>query len=251
MSKINNSIDLNSPLRYQEIRSIVKKKPALKNLYLETYTKYAKAIQQSPSGIFLEIGSGAGFAKEIIPQLTTSDIVAYEGIDKVMDATKIDMPNESIACICMFNVLHHIADTPRFFTEALRCLVPQGKILMVEPYPGWPGSLIYKYLHHEGFDLSVKKWEFESSGPVSDANNALPYVIFERDREIFKQMFPEFTLAQFTPHTPLRYWLTGGLKEWSLLPKWAFHFSSFIDRTLIKLSPRFGSFVDIELVKNI
>lgn len=243
-------MDLNSPERYQEIRKTVQQKPALKFLYTEVYEKYQACIKRAPAqGSVLEIGSGAGFAKDLIPELITSDVVAYAGVDKILDATHIDFPDNSLACICMFNVLHHVPDTPAFFREALRCLVPGGRIIMVEPYPGWIGSFIYRYIHHEDFDPTVKQWEFVSNGPVSDANNALPYVIFERDRKKFFELFPDFTLAQFTPHTPLRYWLSGGLKSWSLLPSWAYRAASWLDNSLIRLSPKLGSFVDIEIVK--
>lgn len=242
--------DLNSPDRYEEIRRIVRKKGALRRLYLETYQKYLNCLSRcTPDGIVLEIGSGAGFAKEIIPQIMTSDVVSYPGVDLILDATKINFPDNSLSCICMFNVLHHIPNTPAFFNEALRCLAPGGRVCMVEPYPGWIGAWIYQYLHHEDYDPLVESWEFNSKGPVSDGNNALPYVIFQRDIEKFKQQFSSFSIVNFNPHTPLRYWLTGGLKSWSLLPTWAFSFFTWADQKLINISPKFGSFVDIELVK--
>jgi SAM-dependent methyltransferase len=242
-------LDLNNPKRFDDIRAIINKKMSLRLLYLEIYQKYLQCINQSPEGKVLEIGSGAGFVKDIIPQIITSDIIPYAGIDRVIDATHLDFPDQSLACICMFNVLHHISDSPAFFREAARCLVPNGRIFMVEPYAGWVSSLIYRYLHHEDFDLTVDAWEFESNGPVSDANNALPTIIFERDLKKFQQQFPHLELLRYQPHTPWRYWLTGGLKNWSLLPKWAFKFASWADKKFIQISPKLGSFVDIEIRK--
>ena len=146
-------------------------------------------------------------------------------------------------------VLHHIGNTPAFFREAIRCLAPGGRIFMVEPYPGWISVLVYRYLHHEYYNSKSENWEFETKGPVSDANIALPFIIFERDKEKFKQLFPNLLITQFDTHTPLRYWLTGGLKKWTLLPAAAFDFFTWFDKKLIKCSPKFGSFIDIELVK--
>jgi SAM-dependent methyltransferase len=245
------TLDLNSPDRFTEIRAVVFNKASLRLLYAEVYQKYIECLKRcnTSNGTILEIGSGAGFAKEIIPEITTSDVVEYPGIDLILDATQMSFPDNSLSCICMFNVLHHISDTPAFFKEALRCLIPGGRICMVEPYPGWIGEWVYSYLHHENYDPKVRDWQFESRGPVSDGNNALPYVIFERDMEKFKQQFAGLSVTQFQPHTPLRYWLAGGLKKWSLLPKWAFGFFTWIDNKLIEVSPNFGSFVDIELVK--
>jgi SAM-dependent methyltransferase len=242
--------DLNSPERYYEIRSLLTKKNTLRSFYKEVYQKYSNCIQRTPSnGISLEIGSGGGFAKDMLPHIITSDIISYPNVDRIMDATQLDFANGSLSCICMFNVLHHIPNTPQFFKEAIRCLKPGGRIFMVEPYAGWFSSWIYKYIHHEDFDKKVAQWEFISNGPLTDANNALPWVIFERDKARFMQEFPDLSIVQFNPHTPLRYWLTGGLKNWSLLPTWLFKFSTWLDKALIKISPRLGSFVDIELVK--
>lgn len=249
MKDLVDSNDLNSPDRFYEIQSILKNKTSLRSLYQEVYQKYAACIKRSPEGPAIEIGSGASFVKEIVPDIMTSDVVPYPHIDRVMDATQLNFADNTLSCICMFNVLHHIPNTPAFFREALRCLVPGGRIFMSEPYPGWISTWVYRYLHHENFDKKVTQWEFESNGPVSDANNALPYVIFDRDREKFQKLFPELSIVQYKPHTPLRYWMTGGLKKWSLLPQWANGIASSIDNLLIQISPRLGSFVDIELVK--
>lgn len=243
------TIDLNSPERFNDIRATIKKKPAMRLLYLETYQKYLDCMNRCPTGNVLEIGSGAGFVKEVIPQIVTSDIIPYAGVDRVLDATHLDFPDQSLACICMFNVLHHIPDAAAFFREAARCLLPHGKIFMTEPYVGWFSRFIYRYLHHEDFDLNVEKWEFESNGPVSDANNALPSIIFERDLKKFQREFQNLRLIKYEPHTPWRYWLAGGLKKWSLLPKRAFQLASWVDKKCIQISPKLGSFVDIEIQK--
>lgn len=244
------SLDLNSPERFCEIRSILEKKPSLRSLYHEVYMKYADCIKQcTAKGPVIELGSGAGFVKEVIPEIITSDIVPYPHIDRVLNATNLDFPDQSLACICMFNVLHHIPDTPAFFKEAIRCLLPGGRVFMIEPYAGWLSSWVFTHLHHEDFDKQVACWEFKSKGPVSDANNALPWIIFERDREKFQKEFKELKLLRFEPQMPLRYWLTGGLKKWSLLPQWAYQLSCWLDKKLIQLSPRWASFVEIELIR--
>lgn len=241
--------DLDDPGRFNEIRNIIQKKPSLKNLYIEVYQKYLSSINRSPAGKFLEIGSGAGFVKDIIPDIIASDILAYPGLDKIIDATQMDFPDASLSCICMFGVLHHIPNAPAFFREADRCLVPGGRILMIEPYLGWFSHFIYHYLHHEPCNCKAEKWEFESKGPLSDANSALPYMIFERDIEKFQHLFPALSICRYEPHTPLRYCLAGGLKKWSLLPEGMFNFASWLDKKLIQCSPKFGTFVDIELIK--
>ena len=79
--------------------------------------------------------------------------------------------------------------------------------------------------------------------------NRMAWIVFQRDRELFEERFPGLRLATYRLHTPLRYFLAGGLKRWSLLPGWAFPFATDLDHGLARLSPRLASFVDIELVR--
>jgi hypothetical protein len=72
--------------------------------------------------------------------------------------------------------------------------------------------------------------------------------VFCRDRALLEARHPGLRLERYRPHTPLRYFLAGGLKPWSLLPGFAFPLASALDRALVRLSPELGSFVDVELV---
>jgi hypothetical protein len=101
-----------------------------------------------------------------------------------------------------------------------------------------------KYFHHEGFDDTTPSWRLSSSG---DANGALAWMIFFRDRAEFESRYPELRIAAITPHTAVRYWLSGGLKMWSLLPDAAFDAVSAVEDRVTARWPRFASFVDIEL----
>lgn len=245
-------MQLDDPARHQEIRDIIRRKPSLRLYYSEVYRKYRESLARCPKeGIALELGSGCGFAKEEIPGIVTSDVIPYPGVDRVIDGTRMELPDSSLRFLCMQNVLHHIPDAEAFFREASRCLLPGGRIFIVDQYAGWPSRWIYKYAHHEPFHPEADDWKFASQGPLSDANGALAGIIFERDREKFSRLFPKLELVRYSPHTPLRYWLTGGLKSWSALPGWAFPAATALDSALARLSPKFASFVDIELVRKV
>ena len=60
-------------------------------------------------------------------------------------------------------------------------------------------------------------------------------------------VFPGRGVVGFHTPPPLRYWLAGGLKRWTLLPGWGFPLATFVGRMLAGLSRQFCSFVDIEL----
>lgn len=202
-------------------------------------------------GLAIELGAGAGFAKSLISDLITTDIEPYPGVDQVLDATHLPYRDESLRFIGMLNVFHHISKVEAFFQEAQRCLLPGGRIFLIDQHPGWINYPILKYFHHEPFHPEATAWEFSSTGPLSGANGALAWMVFVRDRHLFQQRFPDLSILQYRPHSPLRYWLTGGLKNWSMLPEWAWPLATLADRSLLALSNQFGSFVDVELVKKL
>jgi len=241
---------LKGPITEDAIRSILNKKHSLRELHLETYKEYAKCIEKSPSdGLILECGAGVGFAEESIPNLVSSDIRYYSNIDVVLDATTLPVKNASTSVILMHNVFHHIPDVAAFLSEATRCLKNKGRVLISDEYPGIFARHIYKHVHFEAFDDQTDDWSFSSNDPLTDANGALAWIVFVRDLEKFNDRYQHLSLARFTTHTPFRYWLSGGMKRWSLLPKQLFRLATWFDELLIKISPRFGSFVYVELVK--
>ena len=74
-------------------------------------------------------------------------------------------------------------------------------------------------------------------------------MVFTRDRARFEKEFPGLQIAYQRPHTPLRYWIAGGLKNWSLAPRWALGPLAVLDNALSRALPSLSSFVDIELVR--
>ena len=242
--------NLDDPARINELRATIKGKPALRMLYEEVYRKYRDCVALAPgNGIVVELGSGGGFAKELVPGIVTSDVIPYEGVDRVVDATRMPFEDRSLRAIVMFNVFHHIPDAEAFLRDAERCLVPGGRMLIVDEHPGWVGGPVYRYAHHEGYDPNIAEWRFPAGGPLSSANGAMTWIVFKRDAEKFGRLFPGLSLVRYSPHTPLRYWLSGGLKRWTLLPSWAFGAATTMDCCLVGLHDNFGSFVDVELVR--
>lgn len=241
---------LDDPARGEELRQRIEAKPALRRLYAEIYARYAACLRECPAtGLAVELGSGGGFVKQVLPEVVTTDVIAYAGVDRVVDATAMPFEAGSVRALFLLNVLHHVPDAGAFLHEAERVLAVGGRVLIVDQYPGWIGGFVYRHLHHEPFDAAAQDWRFPSSGPLSDANGAMAWIVFERDRRRFEAEHARLELAAFERHTPLRYWLAGGLKRWSLLPGWLFAPATWLDRGLLALSPRFASFVTIELVR--
>ena len=214
-------LDIDDPQTTNLLRQIITEKPFLRQLYQEWYASIATALPPPP-GAVLELGSGAGFLSETLPDLIASDILACPHIDAVLDGHALPVGASSLRAIVMTDVFHHLAQPRRFLAEAARCVRPGGAIVLVEPWVTPWSRLIYTRLHHEPFNPDTTGWEFPPSGPLSGANIALPWIIFHRDRDRLRAEFPEWRIDAITPTMPLCYLLSGGVSLRSLMPGWSF-----------------------------
>lgn len=242
--------NLDDPGRGDQLVQRIQQKSALRRLYLEVYAAYRDVLDRTPqNGQAIELGAGAGFVKDVIPDMKATDILPYSTVELTFDACRMPFADNSLRFIGMQNVLHHIPDAEAFFSECQRCLLPGGRVLIVDQYPGWLAHWILKYVHHEAYDPAARTWSFPSSGPLSGANGALAWIVFFRDRARFEQRYPQLQITQIERHTPLRYWLSGGLKAWSLIPDSGWSIACRLDALLLRCSPQWASFMNIELVK--
>lgn len=171
------------------------------------------------AGQTLELGSGGGFFKEALSEAITSDVQDVPGADRRIDAKKLPFNQHALRAIVGTNVLHHVASIGDFFAEAERVLNPGGRLVFIEPWPT-PWSIpIYRYLHHEVFDMQ-RGWDFPAGGPLTAANGALPWIVFQRDRQKFERSHPRLKILEIRPFMPFTYLFSGGIgRRWPLPPR--------------------------------
>ncbi len=213
--------DLDDPKTTALRREIIKSKPFLKKIYDEWYATLAHDLPAG-EGRVLELGSGAGYLREFVPDVITSEVFTCAGIDVVLDGQRMALPDDSLRAIVMTDVFHHLPNVRLFFGEATRTVREGGVVAMIEPWVSRWSRLIYTKLHHEPFRPEAQQWEFPPSGPLSGANGALPYIVFERDRAIFEREFPQWRIEKVEPFMPLRYLLSGGVSMRSLAPGFSY-----------------------------
>lgn len=211
--------NIDSPEMTYKRFEVIQSKPLLYRLYCDWYETIKHALPTNVSGHLLEIGSGAGFMKRIIPDLFTSDIFFIPTIDIVLNASHIPFKQHSLKAIIMIDVLHHLSDVITFFKESLYCLNSNGRIIMIEPWISQWSYLIYKYIHHEPLDTQTPRWDFPKGGPLSQANSALPWIIFKRDLDRFRKEFCELRIISIKLHTPFMYLLSGGISYRNMVPE--------------------------------
>ncbi len=244
-SRINNLDDPAVTLLHAKI---IQKKPFLKKLYIDFYEQFLTAVPEPEMKLLVELGSGGGFIKEVIPNVATSDVLELPGVDNVFSVLNMPFEEKSIDAFFMVDVLHHITDPRAFFREALRILKPAGKIVMIEPANTLWARFIYRNFHHERFDTKAK-WEMEDTGPLSNGNGAIPWIIFSRDRDVFESEFPSLRVVAIRNHTPLRYLLSGGLTLRQLLPSFTYPAVKAVEYLLSPMNNLLGMFQTIELQK--
>ena len=243
------SLDLDDPATTELRKRIILSKPFLKAIYDEWHAILVRALP-SGEGHVLELGSGAGYMVHFLPELITSEVFYCSGVRLVADGRRLPIADGALRAILMTNVLHHIPNVREFFREALRCLRPHGKILMIEPWVTPWSSFIYTRFHHEPFDPETPGWSFAGAGPLSSANGALPWIIFDRDREKFRAEFPGLLIEQVRPFMPFRYLVSGGVAMRNLMPGFTHSLWARLERALDSQMSRLGMFAFVSVVKS-
>lgn len=240
--------DLDAPETTLLHREIILKKPLLKSLYQDFYRRFREAVPGIEHKTCVELGSGGGFIKDVLPKVQTSDVLKLPGLDHCFSALCMPFTDSSVDAFFMIDVFHHVPDARLFLKNMARCLKQGGKIVMVEPANTAWGRFIYTHFHHEGFDPKAG-WTLPPGGPLSTANGALPWIVFERDLEQFQHEFPELRLLGRTAHTPLRYLVSGGLTLRQILPGFMDRPLQWLEWVLSPLNPCLGLFMTIQLEK--
>ena len=243
-------LDLDAPERTRTHSRIIQKKPFLKKLYLEWYTEILQGLPKGVDGSVLEIGSGGDFFKQVLPDVLTSEILPLPNVDVILDGQRLPFSDGSLQGITMVDVFHHLQRPAVFLHEAARCVRPGGVLIMIEPWRSPWSTFIYRYLHHEDFHPRAEQWSQPEGGPLSQANSALPWIVFERDRKRFDAQHGNWRLRKIRPHTPFRYLLSGGVSMKSLMPGTLFTFWRAMEKLLGPLAKHLAMFATIELVRD-
>lgn len=239
-------LDVDDPATTHLRRRIVREKAFLWRIYREWYQEIARAVPPGAEPV-LELGSGAGFLDEFVPNLLRSEIFRTPEIEVVLDGLTLPFASGSLRGIAMTNVLHHLPRPRLFFEEAARCVRPGGVVAMVEPWVSPWSRAVYTRLHHEPFDPEAADWEVPPGGPLSAANGALPWILFARDRERFERELPGWRIRSIEPIMPLRYLVSGGVSLRSLAPGWSFPLWRGLERALAPWNRSLAMFARIVL----
>ncbi len=203
-------------------RQVLAGKPIMRAVFAEMYDRCMEVdrVHGSGEGMRIEIGAGSSLFGERFPDVVTTDIKPHPHLDRVLDAQAMDLDAGSVRAVFGINCFHHLPDPMAFFGELDRVLVPGGTCVLIEPYHGPLAGLFYARLFEtEDFDRTQATWEDAGRSIMRGANQALSYIVFERDRALFDERCPTLEVVVQEPLTNWpRYLLSGGLNFRQLVP---------------------------------
>ena len=183
---------------------------ALGILYQEWYNLISKYLSLM-DGINIELGCGASFINKTNKSIKKTDVFLNANTDFKLDAMEVGEKFEhKISNLILVNVFHHISNPELFLKSAEKSLLEGGRIIMIEPSNNFWSKLVYKFIGHEKFDTKQIDWDFASKDPLLDSNQALSWIIFERDFNKFKNSFPMFSMIKKKNMMPISYLISGG-----------------------------------------
>ena len=207
--------------RFAGHRRAWEKNPALRALYQSWYERIAAALAEAPAGRRVELGSGPGFARAFIPDLELTDLVAAPWHDRELSADDLPFEDASVAALVLFDVLHHLPSPRAFLEEADRVLMTGGLVVLCEPYIGPLSYPVYKFLHEEPVDMRADALhqDLDPGKDPFDSNQAIPTVLFGRQRRGFEQSFPALEILKVEKLAGPSYPASGGSCSVPLLPR--------------------------------
>ena len=87
---------LDAQSKTERHREIIQRKPFLKRLYTEFYKEFKTVSDEFPNGLLIELGSGGGFIKDVIPNVITSGILHVTGKDVQFSALVMPFKDNTV-----------------------------------------------------------------------------------------------------------------------------------------------------------
>lgn len=216
------AIDVDADDRLTAHKLVLARKPMLRAVFAEFHQLFHRLDRRflTTDGLRVELGAGVAPMRDSYPDVLATDIIPSPGLDRVLDAEKLDLDTGSVRVIFGQNCFHHFPHPTRFFDELGRVLPVGGGAILLEPYYGPVAEYMFRGLFTtEGFDKEFPSWETPASGPMNGANQALSYIVFKRDRVEFERRYPNLGIVhQETCGNYLRYLFSGGLNFRQIMP---------------------------------
>jgi SAM-dependent methyltransferase len=149
------------------------RKPVLQRAYRDFHRRIAAYVDPRVPGKIVELGSGIGNIRDIIPTAIRTDLFANPWIDQVENAYALTFADGAVSHLILFDVFHHLQHPQTALRECRRVLAPKGRVIILDPYVSVTGRLVYGPMHHEpiGGDQPI----VAAAGPGFDPHHQAYY----------------------------------------------------------------------------
>lgn len=234
-------------------RILWEKKPSLQKAYGHFYSLISAQVDYQLFGVKLEVGSGMGNSKKIIPDCITSDLFPNPWLDRVESIYNLNFPDGSVSNLILFDVWHHLEHPANALNEAKRGLVPGGRLIIMEPAMSLLGQMVYGKCHHEpvGFDIPLSAEIADMTLPDANryfAAQSSAHRVF-KNRELPK-LLEGWNIESIQQITSFAYWGSGGFSGPQLYPDRFYPFIHGMDKILGLFPSLFAARLLITLKNN-
>jgi SAM-dependent methyltransferase len=194
-------------------------KPVLREIYRDFHRLVARYLSDVP-GETVEIGSGIGNIKEVIPHCVRTDIFPNPWNDRQENIYRLSMVDCSVANLILFDVFHHLEYPLDALDECRRVLHAGGRLLVFDHAMSAAGLLFSKFVHHEraGF---LKNYNLRAENPARlmassyYADHANAFRVFER--RFGELLQPAWRRIAVVKLPAVKWLLSGGYRGPSLV----------------------------------
>jgi SAM-dependent methyltransferase len=211
------------------------KKPLLRRVYSDFYRTIAHHLPSGNNGLIVEIGSGIGNIKEVIPACVRTDLFSNPWIDRVENAYGLSFAGSSVSAMILFDVFHHLRYPGTALQEFHRVLIPGGRVIIFDPFISLAGRVIYGFFHHEPIAykqqiewLAPSGWEPHKDTYYSAQGN-MTRVFFKK---IYAPSLKGWSLVVRRRFAALSYVASGGYSGPQLYPSILYPFVKKVDAVL-------------------
>jgi len=221
-----------------------RRKPLLQKIYRDFYRQIAGELRSDLSGETVEIGSGIGNLKTIVPEALATDIFPNPWLDQIENAYTLSFEDFSVANLILFDVWHHLEYPGTALAEFHRVLEPGGRLIIFDPAMGILGRIVYGLFHHEPLAL---KDEIRWRAPAEFSPDEMTYYAAQGNaHRIFfygegASELADWRIVRRSRYAGIPYVASGGFRGPQLFPDRLLPAMRVIDRVASRIPALFAT----------
>jgi SAM-dependent methyltransferase len=236
----------------QENKRLWERKPSLRKSYTVFHRLIARHLSNVPGGKVVELGSGIGNIKEVIPNCVRTDLFPNPWLDQVENAYALSFAKSSVSDLILFDVFHHLRYPGTALEEFHRVLVPNGRVLIFEPRVSILGAVVFGALHPEPI---AAREEIKWTAPAGWKPEEVDYYAAQGNatriflRQELQEKLSDWKVVKTVQLSAISYVASGGYSKPALYPDFAYPLMRAIDHLADLCPPLFATRLLVVLEK--